>query len=61
VDNGAINEPADKNAKQAVMEALALEGKGKKSIYFFNPDETSSTWLRSKTVTAEIGKHRFAK
>ncbi|MED3551666.1 cell wall hydrolase [Cytobacillus praedii] len=61
VDNGAINEPADKSSKKAVMEALALEGKGNDSVYFFNPDETSSTWLRAQTVTEVIGNHRFAK
>ncbi|WP_102271704.1 cell wall hydrolase [Cytobacillus massiliigabonensis] len=61
VDNGAINEPADKKSKKAVMEALALEGKGNDSVYFFNPDETSSKWLRSQTVTEVIGNHRFAK
>ncbi len=61
VDNGAINEPADNDSKKAVMEALVLEGKGNDSVYFFNPDKTSSTWLRAQTVTEEIGNHRFAK
>ncbi|MFE8697908.1 cell wall hydrolase [Cytobacillus sp. FJAT-53684] len=61
VDNGSINEPADKSSKKAAMEALVLKGKGNGSVFFFNPDQTSSTWLRSKTVTVEIGKHRFAK
>ncbi|MBY0120959.1 cell wall hydrolase [Bacillus sp. S/N-304-OC-R1] len=61
VDNGAINEPADNDSKKAVMEALALKGQGDQSVFFFNPDETSSTWLRSRTVTTVIGNHRFAK
>jgi N-acetylmuramoyl-L-alanine amidase len=61
VDNGSINKPADKYAKRAVMEALAMQGKGSNSVFFFNPDKTSSKWLRTKTVTTVIGKHRFAK
>lgn len=61
VDNGSINEPADEESYKAVMEALVLKGQGNKSVYFFNPDKTSSTWLRGKTVTTVIGDHRFAK
>ncbi|WP_409974550.1 cell wall hydrolase [Bacillus sp. Bva_UNVM-123] len=61
VDNGSINKPADAQSKNAVMEALALQEQGTKSIYFFNPDKTSDSWLRTKTVTKVIGNHRFAK
>lgn len=62
VDNGSINKPADKEAKKAVNEAIALEGQvDNEAVYFFNPDLTNSTWLRAQTVTGEIGKHRFAK
>ncbi|WP_080846895.1 cell wall hydrolase [Cytobacillus gottheilii] len=62
VDNGSIDKPADKEAKKAVNEAIALEGQGNnEAVYFFNPDLTDSNWLRSQTVTGEIGKHRFAK
>lgn len=61
VDNGAINDPADNESKNAVMEALALKGQSDQSVFFFNPDETSSKWLRTKTVTTVIGNHRFAK
>nr|WP_249365268.1 cell wall hydrolase [Cytobacillus citreus] len=61
VENGSINQPADQQSQKAVMEALAIQGQGNDSVYFFNPDKTSSTWLRSKTVTTVIGNHRFAK
>lgn len=60
VANGSINEPAGEDAKKAVNEALALQGQGTESLYFFNPDQTSSKWLRTKTVTEVIGNHRFA-
>lgn len=61
VDNGSINKPADEQAEMAVMEALALQGQDDQSVYFFNPDKTGDTWLRTKKVTAIIGNHRFAK
>lgn len=62
VDNGSINIPADNEAKKAVKEAIAMEGQdSSESVYFFNPDLTGSSWLRSKTVTEDIGQHRFAK
>jgi len=61
VDNGSINKPADEQSKKAVMEALALKGKDDKSVFFFNPQLTSDTWLRTKTKTKTIGNHLFAK
>ncbi|WP_066289885.1 cell wall hydrolase [Bacillus sp. FJAT-29937] len=61
VDNGSINEPSGEDSKKAVMEALALQGQGNESVFFFNPDKTNSKWLRTKTVTTVIGNHRFAK
>ncbi|WNS76933.1 cell wall hydrolase [Bacillus sp. DTU_2020_1000418_1_SI_GHA_SEK_038] len=61
VDNGSINEPSGEDSKKAMMEALALQGQGNESIFFFNPDKTNSKWLRTKTVTTVIGNHRFAK
>lgn len=60
VENGMINKPAGQEAKKAVNEALSNEGKDTDALYFFNPDQTSSKWLRSREVTEEIGHHRFA-
>ncbi|QED47302.1 cell wall hydrolase [Cytobacillus dafuensis] len=61
VDNGSINEPADQEAQKAVMEALALQGQGNDSVYFYNPDKVSNTWLSTRTATMVIGNHQFAK
>lgn len=60
VENGMINKPADDEAKKAVNEALARNGQGTQSLYFFNPEETSSRWLRTRVVTEVIGNHLFA-
>ncbi|HZH62081.1 MAG TPA: cell wall hydrolase [Metabacillus sp.] len=61
VQNGAINQPADPSAKNAVKEALAFRGMGKGSLYFYNPKTAKSSWIFSREVTITIGNHRFAK
>lgn len=61
VQNGTIHEPADREAYQAVEEALAFRGLGNGSLYFYNPKTAKSNWLRSKQVTVVIGNHVFAK
>lgn len=61
VKNGAINNPADADSKRAVNEALALRGTGKGSLFFYNPRTAQSSWILSRTVTARIGNHVFAR
>ena len=61
VQNGAINQAADADSKKAVNEALAFRGKGKGSVYFYNPNTSTSKWIFSREVTTTIGNHRFAK
>lgn len=61
VQNGAINQPADKDSIKAVEEAIAFRGQGKGSIYFYNPKTSTSKWIFSRPVTITIGNHRFAK
>jgi N-acetylmuramoyl-L-alanine amidase len=61
VQNGAINEPADASSKRAVNEALAFQGQGKGSVYFYNPSKITNDWILSREVTTVIGNHRFAK
>ncbi|MGG1400139.1 cell wall hydrolase [Bacillus salipaludis] len=60
VANGMINKPAVEDAKKAVNEALAKNGQITHALYFYNPDETDSKWLRSKKTIKKIGHHRFA-
>lgn len=61
VQNGAINQPADATARNAVNEALAFRGQGNGSLYFYNPKIAVSKWIFSRPVTVTIGNHRFAK
>jgi N-acetylmuramoyl-L-alanine amidase len=61
VQNGAINQPADAASKRAVNEALATQGQGNGSLYFYNPKTSVSKWIYSRPVTVTIGNHRFAR
>lgn len=61
VQNGTIYQPADAESKKAVYEALAFRGQGNGSVYFYNPDTSTSSWIYSRTTTITIGNHRFAK
>ena len=61
VQNGTINQPADASSIEAVKEALAFQGMGNESLYFYNPKTAKSTWITSRQVTVSIGNHRFAK
>ncbi|MFT8319762.1 MAG: cell wall hydrolase [Bacillus sp. (in: firmicutes)] len=61
VQNGQINKSADAASKRAVNEAIALDGSGNGSLFFYNPKTSSSKWILSRSVTVEIGNHRFAR
>ncbi|OCA90549.1 peptidoglycan-binding protein [Bacillus sp. FJAT-27225] len=61
VQDGSINKPADAEAKRAVNEALAFQGQGNGSLFFFNPKTAVSKWVFSRETTITIGNHRFAK
>ncbi|WP_407652058.1 cell wall hydrolase [Aquibacillus koreensis] len=61
IQNGAINKPANAEAKRAVNEAIAFRGQGSGSLYFYNPETAKSKWILSREVTTTIGNHRFAK
>jgi N-acetylmuramoyl-L-alanine amidase len=51
--------PDDVNM-EAALRAAKGEDPTNGSLYFFNPDKTSSTWLQSKPVSTVIGNHVFA-
>lgn len=61
VQNGTINQPADKDSIKAVDEAIAFRGQGKGSLYFYNPKTAKSKWILTRPITVTIGNHRFAK
>jgi len=61
VQNGAINQSADAESVRAVNEALAFNGQGSGSLYFYNPKTSTSKWILSRPVTVKIGNHVFAR
>jgi len=61
VANGQINQPADYASKRAVNEAIALMGKGNGSLFFYNPNTATNSWVASRPVIAKIGNHVFAR
>lgn len=60
VANGSINEPPDEESVKAVEEALANRGKNNRSLYFYNPDTSTDTWIFSRQTLEVIGNHVFA-
>lgn len=61
VQNGEINKAASKDAKNAVDEALKRKDRLHDSLYFYNPEIATDTWIRSRDVVTTIGNHVFAK
>ncbi|MDA3128596.1 cell wall hydrolase [Aliibacillus thermotolerans] len=61
VQNGTINQPADKESKKAVKEALAFEGQGHGSLFFYNPEKATNHWIATRETTTIIGNHIFAR
>jgi N-acetylmuramoyl-L-alanine amidase len=60
VQNGEINKPASKEAKEAVEEALTRKDRLQNSLFFYNPEIATDDWIRSRTIVKTIGKHAFA-
>ncbi|WP_299089890.1 cell wall hydrolase [uncultured Metabacillus sp.] len=60
VQNGSINEPANKEAHKAVQEALKNEDKNDELLYFYNPETATSDWILTREVVKTIGNHAFA-
>ena len=61
VRNGAINCTADDQAWRAVGEALTGKDPTGGAVSFFNPAQSSNTWIRQQSYAATIGNHIFVK
>jgi N-acetylmuramoyl-L-alanine amidase len=57
--DGRINQTATASAYKAAQLALSGWDPSKGANGFFNPDKTSSQWVRSHPVTVTIGNHVF--
>jgi N-acetylmuramoyl-L-alanine amidase len=61
VQNGEINKPASDESKRAVDEALTRKDRLYDSIYFYNPEIATDTWITTREIVTKIGNHVFAK
>jgi N-acetylmuramoyl-L-alanine amidase len=57
--DGRINQPATASAYRAVTMALSGWDPSNGANGFYNPDKTTSRWVRSHPMTATIGNHVF--
>jgi N-acetylmuramoyl-L-alanine amidase len=61
VQNGEINKPGSDESKRAVDEALTRKDRLYDSIYFYNPEIATDTWITTRAIVTKIGNHVFAK
>ena len=63
VSDGQINAPIDANSTvyKACQDALNGWDPSGGAIYYFNPDTATSSWIWSRELIVQIGKHRFCR
>lgn len=61
VQDGRIHNTPTSEDYRAIDEAIAFRGQGNGSLYFYNPQKSTSEWIFSRPVTVRIGDHVFAK
>lgn len=60
VHDGQINLEPDSEAYQAAQDALSGWDPTYGSLYYYNPEVATSSWIWSRQVVTTIGKHVFA-
>lgn len=61
VSDGQINLTPNDTARKAAQDALNGWDPTYGSIYYFNPNTATSSWMWSRPYVTTIGKHRFCK
>ena len=61
VSDGQINLTPNNTARKAAQDALNGWDPTYGSIYYFNPNTATSSWMWSRPYVTTIGKHRFCK
>lgn len=63
VSDGQINVPisSDSTIYKACMDAMNGWDPSGGAIYYFNPDTATNSWIWSRPLIKQIGKHRFCK
>ncbi|MHB1419960.1 MAG: cell wall hydrolase [Bacillota bacterium] len=60
VSDGQINLPPDQTSIQAAEEALKGWDPSGGALYYYNPAKSTSSWIWTRPVINQIGKHIFA-
>lgn len=61
VQNGQLPARTNETARRAVQDALQGSDPTNGSLYFFNPDTATSSWIWTREQTKQIANHVFAK
>lgn len=63
VSDGQINAPiaANSTVYQACQDAMNGWDPSGGAIYYFNPDTATSSWIWTRELIVQIGKHRFCR
>lgn len=61
VHDGNLTSKMNDTARKAVRDAVAGQDPTNGSLYFFNPNTATSSWIWSRTQTVTIANHVFAK
>lgn len=59
IADGQFDEPIADSAYRAAQDALNGYDPSYGAIYYFNPSTATSSWIWSRPLIVEIGKHRF--
>lgn len=61
VDDGQINKPVQSSCYNAARDALNGWDPSGGAIYYYNPATATNSWIWSRPVITQIGKHVFCK
>lgn len=63
VSDGQINAPISSNSTvyKACQDAMNGWDPSGGAIYYFNPDTATNSWIWSRELIVQIGKHRFCR
>ena len=61
VNDGQINLSPNDTSKKAAQDAMNGWDPSYGCIYYFNPNTATSSWIWTRTLVVQIGRHRFCK
>lgn len=59
VDDGQINLAPDQESLKAARDAMNGWDPSGNALFYYNPDKSSNSWIRTRTVICRIGDHLF--